>query len=355
MKLTQRAVDLFGRRRAGASSISMRPCRVSACAFPPTGTKAGFSSTAIGGRQRRLTLGTLARCPLAAARAAAREAFDKVARGIDPSDERERAKAGALAPATFDAVADVFLESYCAKRLRPGNLYETRRIFAAYLKPAWRGRPLSNVTKGDVRTLLAAIVERGAGVQANRVLMRLKKFFNWCVDEEYLPASPVARMKPQTREVERSRVLSDDELRWFWQGCERLGFPFGPLFQLLLLTLQRRDEVGGMTWRELDLDVAMWTLPPHRVKNAQVHDVPLAAEARAVVVSVPELGLHVFPSTRGERPVSGFSKAKARLDRYMVEARRAELGFPLTRRSPKRSRRGSCTTCAAPARPAWRG
>ena len=61
------------------------------------------------------------------------------------------------------------------------------------------------------------------------------------------PASLIGAKQP------RQRVLSDAELAAVWNGSETLGYPFGPLYQLLLLTGARRSEVGGARWGELDL------------------------------------------------------------------------------------------------------
>src|SRR3546814_1449572 len=73
------------------------------------------------------------------------------------------------------------------------------------------------------------------------------KMFNWAVERDILDASPVAGIQPPGAETSRDRVLSDDEIRWFWKGCEEIGAPFGPLFKLLLVTAQRRGEGRAMT------------------------------------------------------------------------------------------------------------
>lgn len=96
-----------------------------------------------------------------------------------------------------------------------------------------------------------------------------------------------------------------------------LGYPFGPIYRLLLPTGQRLREVAEMTWREIDGDT--WTLPEARNKNADEHTVPLLPEARAVLADLPRLGRHVFTTT-GNSPVSGFTRARERVDKLMVEA-----------------------------------
>jgi len=103
-----------------------------------------------------------------------------------------------------------------------------------------------------------------------------RALFNWAVEKDRLPASPLARMRPPTKERTRDRVLSDNEIRWFWEACDEIGWPFGPLFKLLLLTAQRRDEVAGMARSEIDLEKRVWTIPRHNTKNDRGHEVQLS-------------------------------------------------------------------------------
>ena len=151
-----------------------------------------------------------------------------------------------------------------------------------------------------------------------------------------IPASPVAGLKAPTSEAARDRVLSNEEIVYFWKGCEALGWPFGPMFRLLLLTAQRRDEVGGAEWREIDLDKRMWTIPRERAKNDRTHEVHLSELALEIISELPkisrsradgvgsELSPYLF-TTNGDRPASGFSKAKDRLDQFMLDQLGAEL------------------------------
>jgi integrase len=132
-------------------------------------------------------------------------------------------------------------------------------------------------------------------------------------------------MKPPTKERARDRALTDDELRWFWRACETIDWPFGPLAKLLLLTAQRRDEVGGIEWSELSFDQKTWTLPRNKVKNNRAHEVHLSDAAFQILRSIPRIGNGPMFSTNG-RPVSGFSQGKKRLDAAMFKAKRDELG-----------------------------
>jgi len=193
--------------------------------------------------------------------------------------------------------------------------------------PKWRSRPIASISRRDAIELIDGLVERGVEIQANRTLARLRALFNWAIEKDRISASPVDHMKPPTKERARDRALTDDEIRWFWQACDEIGWPFGAIFKLLLLTAQRRDEVGGMKWTEIDVDKRTWTLPRHRAKSDRGHEVHLSGAAIKLLRSLPRITSGgnerdlVFTVT-GTTAVSGFGNAKRRLDLIMAEARR---------------------------------
>lgn len=124
-------------------------------------------------------------------------------------------------------------------------------------------------------------------------------------------------------------MLTDDEMRAIWIACDEMAYPYGPLIRLMTLTGQREHEIADATWRELDLDNGLWTIPASRMKGKRAHVVPLADEAGAIFRSLPlfDGGDHVFSTTSGAKPVNDFSKAKARIDRLilrLIVARQAE-------------------------------
>jgi integrase len=229
-------------------------------------------------------------------------------RAAKAAEERAPAEA-------FAAIADRYMKAV-ERNIRPGTIKEARRILDHDAKPKWGDRPIAAITRQDVAELLDEIAARGAMVQANRTLARLKTLFRWALDEELVATDPTARVRRRTKETARDRTLSDDEIRWFWSGCEAAGWPFGPLFKLLLLTAQRRDEVGTLERSEIDLERRVWTIPRGKAKNDRAHEVPLSRLAVETIAGLPRLGNLVF-STTGTSPVSGFSRAKATLDARM--------------------------------------
>ena len=176
------------------------------------------------------------------------------------------------------------------------------------------------------------------------MLANVRRLFSWAVERGIIEASPVANVKAPGQETARDRVLTDDELRAFLRACERMGEPFGPLFRLLLLTGQRREEVAALPWAELDLAGAIWRLPAARTKNKRASDVPLAEQAVAILEGLTRRSPLVFPAQFSRdghtepRPLSGFGRAKERLDALMLEElRKAGPGGDAAGLAPARS------------------
>jgi integrase len=279
------------------------------------------------GRLRRFTVGSYPAVKPAQARREAAAALERVRGGADPAEEK-RARREMRTPETdtFGAVARDYLDRHHRKNSRESTFLEAKRDIERNVLPKWHSRPIASISRRDVLDLIDGIIARGAEVQANRTLARLRALFNWAIEKDRVAVSPVARMKLPTREQARDRVLSDDELRWLWQGCEEIGWPFGPLVKLLVLTAQRRDEVAGMTWREVDFEKRVWTIPRHRAKNNRIHEVQLSDVAIEVLRSLPRVDDGLIFTTTGQTAVSGFSKFKLRLDAAMLKVKRAETG-----------------------------
>ena len=292
------------------------------------GTKSWFVMTRLDGKLIRVTLGRHPALSLADAREEARRTTTLAAAGKDPRLIRSVAKQKRQEERrnTFASCADEFLERHVERRLRPSTQREYRRILKGSDTRAWRDRPISQIGKRDVLDVIDAMDGRGSPGASKRALVYLRKFFNWCAERDIISVVPTDRIRPPHPEVKRDRVLSDEELRYLLCALETERSVFGPLLRLLILTGQRRAEVAGMLWselREIEDEGALWEIPGKRTKNKQTHLVPLSSQVRKLVQSLPYVGALVFTTT-GETPVSGFGKAKARLDERIEEMRRLD-------------------------------
>ncbi|MFV1918725.1 integrase arm-type DNA-binding domain-containing protein [Sphingomonas sp. MJ1 (PH-R8)] len=251
---------------------------------------------------------------LAEARVAADRARLEVAHGRDPTANAvvtERARM------TVADAADRYLAFRRAEK-RNRTVGETERQFNSDILPVIGQRPVADITDDEAREPVKRATAKGSPKMANRLHATLSKFFKWCAakDQKFIAESPYSGFDKPHDETSRDRVLSWDELAAVWRASAELGDAFGPIVRLLILTGQRRSEVAGIREGELDRARRLWTIPPERAKNGKRSIVPLTgpalAEIDAVTRRIGTLGL-LFTRT-GKTPVSGFTKAKDRLD-----------------------------------------
>ena len=280
------------------------------------GLKVFYLTYRFAGQSRRMILGRYPYKTLAAARADAHTAIGQIASGIDPqktiSDEPE----AAAKSLTFAKTLDQFIQLYCSQHNRPSTAAETERVLRSVFLTDWQNRDISAVSRQDVLSILDAIVARGAPSAAIHAYAAIRKFFTWSVERDLIDTSPCLHLKPPAKKQSRERVLSDDEIVALWKASVIEGYPFGAIFQLLLLTGQRRGEVVGMRWSEIDLKQGVWTIPGARTKNGKAHSVPLTPRVPAILKLLPRFESEfVFPARgKPEQSYSGYSKGKRALD-----------------------------------------
>lgn len=311
------------------------------------GARTYFVMKRLNGKLVRRTVGKVAppdgalapgELALSDARERARGLLSDLARGLDPDQRPKAVEPTAKTPDTFGEVAKAYFKDP-AKRggfalKSKGELERKVRVDLA----AWDARPIGEITRADIRAVLNAKHAKSP-VSANRLLALVRRIFRWAVREELIGANPAMDIEP-TPEQERERVLKPSELAQIWAGAEALGFPYGPIVQLLILTVQRRGEVAGMTWSEIE--GSAWTLLDSRVKRGKGHMVPLSPRAVEILKGLPRIGNPpTFLFTTGGRrtkatdteavavPVSGWSDMKEDLDTLIAKAAAEEAGEPL--------------------------
>lgn len=348
--ITKRAVDAT---KAGPSDLYLWDDDLSGFGVKvtPAGAKVYLLQYRVGGRghpTRRYTIGKHGAMTPDQARKRAKELAHMVERGIDPrqaDDDAKAAKAEALRQAdesarlldelTFTKQVDTWLKEYEVDH-RVRTVDQARSIVALYLRPALGDKPLPHITRADLQPIIDAIPLRS---RANRlaVYAYASIFFRWAMERGTIDANPIKTMaKPKAPEA-RDRVLTDDELAAVWTGAGKLTGPYGAFYRLLILTGQRRDEVAGMKWPELDRARAAWTIPADKAKNGKTHIVPLApavmAEldaqslARQIKAKANKPDAATWSkagpvlTTDGATSIRSYSKAKIALDTAIAETR----------------------------------
>lgn len=241
-----------------------------------------------------------------------------VAQGVDPAIEKKRGQREAVELA-FDVYADRFLKEYVKRVWKPRSYGFAESILRLHVKPALGRTPLPSLNKKDVIRLLDGLP---AGAVRRNTFAVLHKLCAWAAERDDIPHNPLADMKAPPSVDSRDRVLNESEMVTFYNASQSISAPFGAFVRLLLITGQRRNEVAGLDWRELDRGKAQWLVPSARTKNGTENLLPLSALALAELDNLangvvwPRRGL-LF-TTNGKTPISGFSKAKRALDEAML-------------------------------------
>jgi integrase len=173
--------------------------------------------------------------------------------------------------------------------------------------------PAACLDRSAVVRILDDLAKDGKVPMAGATARYGSALFSWAVKRGTIPSNPFERV-PVAPTARRDRVLADDEIRAIWNATKGIG-SFDAIVRALLLTGQRREEVSGLRWGELDAALSAWTLPAARSKNGKPHLIPLSPQMQILLgaqTRAREADL-VFPGEQGV--FSGWSKSKARLDR----------------------------------------
>lgn len=284
------------------------------------------------GKRVRVTLGEYPTTTLEAARSLANAYLDQARKGVSPAQALEdSATAGGL---TVKGLSERFLSDYVQmKELRAVLRYAA--ALRVHVIPRIGDVLADRLSREQVRELLRKVMiqvprkngpldrRRGGKEAARTVLAVLRKMISWGISEELLrrkdnPASGMESNLPKKRK--KDRVLSLEEARIVWHAAESLGYPFGPAYQLILLTGCRPGEWSRARRPWVDLKQGLCVIPAERYKSDHVHVVPLVAEAAKLLDYVlanfrGREGDFIFSGTDGKKPLAGWPKAQARMMR----------------------------------------
>ncbi|MNS49528.1 Prophage CP4-57 integrase [compost metagenome] len=324
------------------------------------------------GDKRRFSLGLYPDVSLADARKRCAQARLQATDGVDPAGEKRRKKVERRSQTikTFADLSAAYFEATESgqwkprgKRKRPSTIAGEMWLWGKHIEPRLGDLRLADVTPAAIKSLLLRLIEKGQDTSANRVRAQIRQMFNYAILEaEVVAANPVARVRPMGEEIPRERVLRDIEIGAIWQALDDptilscagsarrenrrvyVSRPVCIAIKLLLITLQRRHEVAGMTRAEVDLEQAVWTIPGTRTKNGRPTLVPLSPGAVALIreamALVNEPTPFVFPA-RWDRDKS---LTPASLTRALRDVR-AALSLPSL--TPHDLRRTAATSMAS--------
>jgi integrase len=320
MKLTQDAVAKVKRNAAGKADyiewdealrgFGLR-VRGGACAW--------IVQYKIGPQHRRIKLGTTDELTADEARHGWKDEVGKhdgaakiLVSARDGFDARvARAKRRKEASETLDGIIAAYLEAKKSE-FRPRG-YQAAEYHLNNLWKPLHGLSVISVSRAAIAAQVRAIAKANGPVAANRARGTLSAMFRWAIGEGLGEENPVVGTNKQEENGPRERALSDAEAAAVWLAAP--DNDYGHIVRLLMLTGCRRSELGDLQWPEIDLEACTITLPKERTKNGQEHIVPLCDAALEILKATPRLEGRAFVFGTGEGGYSGWSKAKAALDK----------------------------------------
>ena len=261
----------------------------------------------------RATIGPYPAVTLESARRRAKEMAAQVADGANPIEARN-VEREAVPARTFEALAARYVREHATRHKRPRSAEEDRRNLAVHVLPKWSKRDFRTIRRADAIELIESIVGSGKHAAGNRVHALISKVFSFALDSDLIEANPVTRLRKRGIENVGRRVLSDAEIKTFWNGIvlPPISRRVGLALRLALATAARATEIAGARKAEFEnLDnpkVAVWIIPNERVKSKTQHLIPLSRLALETVKAAIELTSEndefVFPLRRGHRRTS---------------------------------------------------
>lgn len=252
--------------------------------------------------------------------------FDKQLAALDAIKQEKKlreATAKRIAVLAFSTVAADYIERDAKKRLKSWR--EIERVIKKELVPVFGSRLLTEIDASEIIETLEDIGERSLGI-CRHSHSALSAVFKYATTRhvKLFPKSisPMIDVPAPAPSVERKHYLNDAELVLLWNSTFELGWPFGEIYRLLILTGQRRCEVGHLVKPELNLEDMRWLIADGRTKNKREHLVPLVGSAVDIIKTLPTMksSKQLLFTTKGETPVSGYSRAKMRIDDIMKKA-----------------------------------
>lgn len=267
----------------------------------PAGRKSFIFMYRFQGNPRRMTLGVYPEKSLADAHADHAKARQLLDKGQDPGTVEQDKKEESQRSPSVRRLVEEYIEKYAKVRKRSWK--EDERILNKDVIPRWGKKKAQDITRRDIILLLDEIVERGASIQANRTLAAIRKMYAFAMGRGVLDASPCVAIPAPSEENTRERVLTEEEIRAFWDKVEtaRMEKATGLALKLQLVTAQRKGEVASARWTDFDLKLDWWVIPEEESKNKKFNRVPITPLASTLLKEIKLLSgesIWLFPSPR---------------------------------------------------------
>lgn len=273
----------------------------------PGGAKAFVLQYRFEGKNRLLTIGKYPNISLSNAHLKAAQARDKISQGVDPGEEKIQRRNAYKGAHTVESLAHEYIERWA--KIRKKTWKEDERCLNREIIPAIGNKKAQGVKRRDLILLVEDIRDgrrdkgEPAPAMANRTLNVLTRLFNWALEVDIIQTSPAVGLRLPAPKGKRDRYLTDDEIKNFWIKLDETALPehVELAMRLILVTGQRRGEVAGAEWKELNAN--RWVIPKDKTKSDRAHTVPLSPVALSILGQVKKLSPdseYLFPAIKGE-------------------------------------------------------
>ena len=278
------------------------------------GAKSWILRYRVGKRRRDMGLGSYPGVTLAQARDRAREARDKLFRGVDPLTEKQTAKALLAASQakelTFEEAAKTYIAAHEAGWRSVKHAAQWRSTLDQYAYPIMGSLSVALVDLAHVMKALEPLWKT-KNETASRLRGRIESVLDWATVRGYRKGDNPARWKghldkllprpSKVAKVEHHPALAAQEVGAFMQALRAMDGLGARALEFLTLTAARSGEVRGAKWSEINRKDCVWIIPAERMKARKEHRVPLSRQALELLEKLPRIGgtEYVFPSARG--------------------------------------------------------
>jgi len=261
------------------------------------------------GPQQRLSIGQYPRLGLKEAREKADEIRTMADAGNDPKAlrvaeaEARMSEVEKLRKNSVAVVAKKLMAIAMVELRRPQNLETTLRN---HIIPHFGDRQMSDITHVDINRVLAIYQAQGKIGTAREVKKQISKLMSFGLEQGHINHSPMAGVKKLPKGKLKERVLTTNQLKALWQHAGSVGYPYGSLVQLVMLTGCRVHELEQSAWDEIDFEKRALVLGAERSKIKETVLIPFSDEAWAMIEALPRFnqGSHLFSTSSGVKPVN---------------------------------------------------
>ena len=248
----------------------------------PSGQKSWVYMYRYKGKQKRMKLGEYPNVGVAKAHQLHADAVLTLSKGIDPGEAIKLAKTANLDAPTVNDLINEYIERWAKPKKR--SWAEDQRILKKEISPIWGNIKAKDIKRRDIVLLLDNIQQR-APIVANRTFAVVRRMFNFAIERDILESTPCSQVKMPSVENQKDRMLSEDEIKIFWNALS--GSSFFPstiwALKMALITGQRKNEIASMRWDEINLTEKAWEIPASKSKNKKLHRVPLSKLAMDIL------------------------------------------------------------------------